>query len=107
MRPQTQQRPPQAPLKCPSTQELSNHTRLQPLGDFLGSFELKDNRILKISGSGRKLFAELDGGEKAEIVAVGKNIFEEKYTKARLKFSRDRYGLIDTVSLILPGGGLD
>ncbi len=66
---------------------------------FRGTFDLDDGQVLAISQHGRKLFAQINGGPKIELIEEGAQIFRAASGNARLEFKQYPNGSVAEVRL--------
>jgi hypothetical protein len=53
-----------------------------------GVYKLSNGQVMRVSAEQRKLYMELDGGARSEIVAVGQNTFVARQDDTRLVFDQ-------------------
>lgn len=69
------------------------------LDDFKGQYLLADGRVLTISGSGRKIYAQLDGQPQMVLVSAGGAVFTAQDNSFRLTFAQHDNGNVSGVTL--------
>jgi|AraplaDrversion2_2_1032049.scaffolds.fasta_scaffold00706_23 hypothetical protein len=67
--------------------------------DIKGQYELADGRLLTITGSGRRMRAQLDGRRDALLVPAGEATFDAVDGSFRLRFDEYENGSVTAVKL--------
>ena len=63
-----------------------------------GTYKLSNGQVMKVSAEQRKLYMELDGGARAEMVPVAENTFLASGTDTRLVFDQIPFATDVTLS---------
>lgn len=68
------------------------HMSQMDFGEYRGSYDLSNGQILTLSTRGLRMYAELDDGEKSEIVATGTRSFVATDQRLKMRFERQASG---------------
>ncbi len=66
---------------------------------FRGTFDLADGQQLAVSQHGRKLFAQINGGQTIELIGESATTFRSASGNARLEFQQHPNGIVTGVRL--------
>lgn len=65
--------------------------------EIRGQYDLENGKILTVSNVGRKVYAEIEGQQQAEMVAASPNVFVATSRKMKLKFDQSENGNVTGV----------
>ena len=87
------------PVTIPATAPLSIEVPARRLprhavdfGAYQGAYDLSNGSLLQLSSQGRRMYAQLDSGERTEIVGTGKDSFVALDRSLKMRFEPRRNG---------------
>ena len=84
--------------------------QLTNFSSYQGAWDLSDGRVLALTTRGGHMYAEIEGMDKRELVAIGSNSFVAVDRSMRLNLARDMAGEVSgevLLPLANPVAGLD